>query len=333
MKHYLLILMVGLVCGVAPVSVQSAPAGNPDADPVPAPRGNEEAQDAAALPAINLHLVPNQVSINRSISFDDNGEQRSGNHNLSVGFRCEYATDDQPLSYSDIKLTSVVTSAGESLDINSDRHRQRANQTIQPDRRHNGKPFFNLYLNLPAPRQAAESLREIRGTIKMQLSDGPERAIRLSPISKYLGKRFKITDMDDTPMSLRLQQRNENEPPQLEFIHPRSAQPLIRDISFVDARGQKLEVRRRGTHGSNDEMRQQFDQPDDKSTMIIRLFRQTREIEVPFVVRDVPLPVPEPGEPQFDFALETEPVNMANAAQPAVDEGNRGEDVRVIILD
>ncbi|MEM7625420.1 MAG: hypothetical protein AAF333_07325 [Planctomycetota bacterium] len=333
MERSVLAWTIGMTCGLVASIGQAATTDEENASPEAAVNAVDAAPDDP--PRIRLTLVPNQVSVNRSVSFNEHGQLRNQNHQLSVGFRCLYETDDQPLSYSKLVLTSITTSAGESLDVNSNQHHHRSNQTIQANRRHQGKPFFNIYFNLPAPRFPAESLREIRGTVTMQLSEGPERVIRLSPISKYLGKRFKVIDMDDTPMSLRLQERGENMPVQLEFSHPRAAQSLIRDISFYDARGVKLEIRQRGSGSSNDEMRRYFELVDDKSTMVVRLFRQTREATVPFVARHVPLPVPEPAEEQFDFALETEPVEMANADFPAAEDDLEaaGEDAHIIILE
>lgn len=299
------------------------------------------AEPVAGADDVVLNLVPSNFSLNRSISFDENGEPQHRNNQLSINFRCFYETPSTPLSYRDMQITSVITSAGEELEIDSNRQR-RHQQNIQPNRQRNGKPYFDMYLNLPAPVRHAELIREVRGTLKMELSRGPERVLRFSPVSKYLGKRFRVTDMGDSPMSMKWIDAENNQPATIEWTFARSIEPLVQEVKFYRRNGVEFEANQRGGGGNNDTRSQRFAVgPADDVIMVVRLFRDTRTVEVPFVARDLPLPIAEPQGPRFDLAVVTEPMGQPIGIEDAqmgidepVDVAQPGEnDMPIIILD
>ncbi|MBB6431661.1 hypothetical protein [Algisphaera agarilytica] len=324
-----------------------AAGGGPEAeaDPFAEPNENAPAEaepfaDALAEdPGIELNLVPSNFNLNRSISFDDQGEPRHRNNQLSINFRCFYETDTKPLSYRDIEITSVITSAGEELEVDPNRQ-NRHQQQIHANRQRNGKPYFDIYVNLPAPSRHADEITELRGKLKMELSQGPERVLRFSPLSDYVDKKFRVTDMDDSPMSISLIEAHNNQPAMIEWRYARSIEPLIQEIKFYRRNGVEFEANRHGGNSDNTSRSQRFSVgPADDVIMVVRLFRQTRTVEVPFVVRDMPLPVAEPRGPRFDLAIATEPLGGAVGLEPVdgevpVGPGAPGEnDLPIIILE
>ncbi|MEO0514139.1 MAG: hypothetical protein AAF086_02440 [Planctomycetota bacterium] len=306
--------------------------------PRPAAAAEADGVDEPADAMVKLILVPSNVNLNRSISFDDAGEPQHRNNQLSIGLRCFYETQATPLSCRDLEITSAITSAGEELEIDPNQQRRNA-QNIHANRQRHGKPYFDLYPNLPAPTRPAAFIRELRGQIKIDLSRGPERVLRLSPVSEYVGKRFRVTDMNDSPMSMRWIQAQDNQPGMVEWTYARSLEPLVQDIKFYRRNGVELEVNGRGSGGDNTSRSQRFEVgAADEVVMVVRLFREAQTVEVPFVVRDLPLPVAQPGGPRFDLAIATEPVGEGGPPVP-IDEGPADvaapgiHDLPIIILD
>ncbi|MEM1028022.1 MAG: hypothetical protein AAGJ38_08045 [Planctomycetota bacterium] len=333
-----------LVSGMTLVS-PSAPAADAVPDVPVAPLNDHDAEhmEPQPIPAeadqVVLTLVPSNFNLNRSISFDENGEPRHRNNQLSINFRCFYEAVSLPLSYRDLQVTSILTSAGEELEIDPNQQR-RHQQTIRPNRQRNGKPYFDIYLNLPAPRRHAETIRELRGSVQMRLSRGPERVLRFAPVSEYLGKRFRVTDMDDSPMSMQWVEARDNQPAMLEWTFARSIEPMIQEVKFYRRNGVEFEVPQRGGGGDQTTRSQRYavDAADDL-IMVVSLFRSTRTVEVPFVVNDVPLPIAEPDGPRFDLAIATQPMGEpvgleAREVELPADIAQPGEnDLPIIILE
>ncbi|MEM9419163.1 MAG: hypothetical protein AAGA25_08970 [Planctomycetota bacterium] len=303
--------------------------------------GDVEAAPAviAENPGVVLTLAPSNFNLNRSISFDDKGMPQHRNDQLSINFYCFYDTPSKPLAYRDMEITSVITSAGEELSIDPNRHNRR-HQQIHANRQRNGKPYFDLYVNLPAPTQHAEEITELRGKLKMELSKGPERVLRLAPVSKYVGKNFRITDMDDSPMSIRWIEAQDNQPAMIEWTYARSIESLVQETKFYRRNGVEFEPNRRGGSGNNNTRSQRFAVgPAEDVIMVVTLFRQTRTVEVPFVARNLPLPIAEPQGPRFDLAVATEPVGGAielapgEAAEPAGPGVPGDNDLPIIIIE
>ncbi len=304
----------------------------------PAAAGELDPVEPLEASTVKLTLVPSNVNLNRSISFDDAGEPQHRNNQMSIGLRCFYDTLATPLSYGDLEITSAMTSAGEELEIDPNQQRRNA-QNIHANRQRQGKPYFDLYLNLPAPTRPAEFLRELRGQLKMDLSRGPERVLRFSPVSEYLGKRFRVTDMNDSPMSMRWIEASDGQPAMVEWTYALSLEPLVQEIKFYRRNGVELEVNRRGSGGDNTSRSQRFEVgAGDDVVMVVRLFREAHTVEVPFVVRDVPLPIAQPGGPRFDLAIATEPLGVDGEAGlgdagPADVVAPDANDLPIIILD
>lgn len=340
------LFITAAICGASPVVAAGAGGGglapveavDPDIEAAPEPAAEAI---AGADDVVVLNLVPSNFNLTRSISFDEAGDPQHRNNQLSINFRCFYETPSTPLSYRDMEIISVITSAGEELEIDPNQQR-RHQQNIQPNRQRNGKPYFDMYLNVPAPMRHAELIREVRGTLKMELSRGPERVLRFSPVSKYLGKRFRVTDMDDSPMSMKWIDAQDNQPAMIEWTFARSIEPLVQEVKFYRRNGAEFEANQRGGGGNNDTRSQRFAVgPADDVIMVVRLFRQTRTVEVPFVARDLPLPIAEPQGPRFDLAIATEPMGQPvgikageiRGVEPA-DVARPGEnDMPMIILD
>ncbi len=280
------------------------------ADPVAAAEP-VAAEDLAIDLDVKLTLQPSNVSINRSISFDEAGKPRHRNEQLQVNFYCFYESAVPPLSYRDLKVDSVITSSGEALTIDPDQHR-RNNQQIQANRQREGRPYFNLYVQVPAPTRPAETLREVRGTVTLDLPRGPQRVIRLAPASKFLGKRFRVVDVDDSIWQLDRLEPEGNEQPMVGLTHARQLQNLIQEIEFYTAQGNAIETNGGGWSGGNQEITRRFrlDLPDD-AVILIKLYRKARSVEVPFVATEVPLPMPMPQGPVFDLAIATLPLEEA----------------------
>lgn len=335
-------LIVGLASAVG-LSDQVRAAGEPDARPVGRAADHQDVPDRLADPPhdaadVKLTLVPSNFNLNRSISFDEAGEPRHRQDQLSINFRCFYETQATPLAYRDLEIISAITSAGEELEVDPNRQRRQV-QNIRPDRQRNGKPYFDLYFNLPAPTRHAQTIRELRGHIQMDLSRGPERVLRLSPVSDYVGKRFSVTDMDDSPMSMRWIEADNNQPAMLEWTHARSIESLVQEVKFYRRNGVEFEAVQRG--GGSDtttrNLRFAVDAIEDV-VMVVRLFRETRTVEVPFVVHDLPLPVADPAGPRFDLAIATQAIGAAGIevvpGKDLVDGLQPGEnDLPIIILD
>ncbi|MEO1237095.1 MAG: hypothetical protein AAFX76_09935 [Planctomycetota bacterium] len=294
-----------------PLEAHSAPGNAPEAEPAKA--------DGASESEIALRVVPTHLTINRSISFDENGEPTNQTDQLNARLRCTYDGEPPLLAYRDLTWESAVTSAGETLDIPANARRGHT-QPIRRDRRQTGPPSFDLHLNLPAPQRPARHLEELRGTVTLRVAEGDERVIRLAPLSDYLGKRFRVVDMGDATMSLRGVPGAGGRTGQIELTHPSDLQPLIQEVAFTTAMGGELSAQRRGASTRNNATTQRFAiEPPDGAALVIKLYRGAREIDVPVVVRDVPLPDVEPAAPRFDLAIATQPLDAPFPIAPGPD--------------
>ena len=317
-----------------PAAVPSLAAGNEggaELSELPPVKPAEVEQAAPQASDIRLEFRPNQVSLNRSISFDENGEPRHRQENLSVNLMCRYVSEHKPLGYTNVVFESAETSSGEMLDVNE---LNQQNQRRQFHHHGDNGSEFQLYFSLPSPKRFANSIKELRGTMTLELSEGEARGIRLEPIEKFLDRRFRIADMDGLVFSLKKAgDDNPHRAGRLEFIHPRHAQPLIQEVRFYSQQGMPLDANRQGSSSSNSEVRQYYEMPQgENNVMVIELFRSTQTVEVPFVIRDIPLPVPEAADAPIDLAVETVPLAEADRA------GKRGagaamENLEVILLE
>ena len=260
---------------------------------------------------VTLRLYPNQISIDRSRRFDDQGKTTQRNNRLSMYFQCAVTTERTVLAYRDGGVDRLRDGWDREVALPAPNDRGRGNNwvTLQPNRhrgRNDGATQFSFGFNTDTPAEDVQVLSEVGGRIELKVADGDLRAIRLAPLGDYLGKRLRIRDMDD--LQIVVERTDERGEQGVRLSLPAEWMPQIRAVRFLSAEGRVLpggDSSRQRRQGAI-ESRTYRNAPADDATMEIQVFPGVEVIEVPWTVRDVPLPASEEDGAVGELALDTE---------------------------
>jgi len=313
-----------IVASAAPLHAQDAPATQPAADaevgPETKPEQKLDAQakrDEQANQAKQAQLVkklkdavqfwPNSISFRSYLHFDEQGEVRSQQHSLDLNVQVSCPQDLGVMGYRVAGIDKAVTSAGEALEAKQPNH---FGDRFQRMRHHgNGPMRFNIGVNLPLPTKRALRLKEVSGRVRFSVADGPRRKAVLDPVKKYVNKRIHINDFDGS--RLRVEREGDG---QVKVTMNNNLMSLFEEAKFHDADGRSLDTRGWGSGSRGDTQYRSYrvSLPED-GRVVLYYYTNKREVELPFVVKDVPLPKPPDAEPATHLSIDAEPVDQMGA--------------------
>jgi len=261
---------------------------------------------------VSVRIHPNQIGIDRSRRFDEQGRTQQLNNRMSMYFQVAITSERTVLAYRDLGVDRLRDGWDRELTLPDESNRGRNGwTTIQPNR-HRGQndaaTQFSFGFNTEAPGADVRVLSEVGGRIGLRVAEGELRAIRLAPLGDYLGKRLRVRDMGD--VRLMVGRNNERGEAGVQLSLPAERMPQIREVRFFSAEGRGLpggdsswQRRQGGT-----ETRVYRAAPPDTATMEIRVYPGVEELNLPWTVRDVPLPAPADAGPAEELALDTQPL-------------------------
>ncbi|MEX0653403.1 MAG: hypothetical protein WD534_12320 [Phycisphaeraceae bacterium] len=302
------------------VEAEAAPADAPPAAPpnaaepeaAPAEAGAEadadEAIDDEELIA-RFRVIPSSFQSSSYLHFDDDGNVHNEQHSMSMNLNVLYDAEFAPSSYRNFKIDTMVTDAGERLDV---QHHNAGEQMIHHHHHGQQQPRFNLGVQVPHPQQPAKRIRKLTGSVEVVLGIGPERHATIGPIKDILGKRIHIANFPDSHLSI---SRDAHDRMQIQMNGDLMA--MLKTVRFYTPAGRELPASQRGSgrSGNTHHRYYQFDMPED-SQIVLTFLSETRVLRVPFELEDIPLPQPEtagnvdlviraePGEPMAQLKLE-----------------------------
>ncbi|MEM7680694.1 MAG: hypothetical protein AAF288_01940 [Planctomycetota bacterium] len=228
-----------------------------------------------------LTVTPQSLSVNMSVNFDEEGHVRHRNENGSVSVSVKFDPDQiRVVSYEQLRMRRVVTFAGDVIELGED------------DNRHHGRSRINgrstqigVSGQLPSEVLAARGIRRLEADFEMRVGLGePEMAV-LEPLSRFYGKRVAIADLPGSWFRVDKNANGVRVTANLETFE-RFDEPEI-----YDDRGRKLEARgwSSGSNGQTQYREYRVPAPDE-GRMILWLDREVRDLVVPVVIEDVPMP-------------------------------------------
>lgn len=255
-------------------------------DTPPAAAAVDEAAEAAPTgPEVGVRVQ--SVGYSESIQFDEAGNQQHRHRNLNLQLRIRVGDHEDLVSYAGLEVASVLTSSGERLTLPGQHHWQRRHPIMQHAHRAGGRQEFHAGVQLGVPTVAADEIAELRGVVKLVVAKGEVKQAVLRPISLYDNRPVRVVGLDG--VSVKVQRMAGQGMVRVEF--PMGGPPLER-VTLLDADGHAISTAQpRGSGTSNDRAHQDYAAalPDDGG-VLLRWRSGIEELEVPFVVTDVPLP-------------------------------------------
>ncbi|MEM1209764.1 MAG: hypothetical protein AAGI54_10900 [Planctomycetota bacterium] len=289
-------VVVNNVTGIAPAEAPSTRPATPqgpfelvdEVSPDVASQGGAiEAVDEAepALPEVRVRVQG--VNYNESIQFDENGQERHRHRNFNVQLRVHVDGAEDLVSYGGVEVSSALTSAGERLTAPNQHHRHGRHPIMQRQRFGGGGHEFHASFQLSVPNLSADAIEELRGTVKLLMARGEVKQAALIPIQLYDGRPVRVVGIEGVRVTVkRMEQQG-----MVRVEFPVSGPPL-EGATFLDEHRQAIPTpQSRGGGTTNDRAYQDFGLrlPDDGG-VLLRWRGEVEEVEVPFVVTDVPLP-------------------------------------------
>lgn len=269
--------------GEAEAAVPAEPAPDDAAPAVEADdvdKANDAVDDAALLE--QFRVAPASFNLNSYIHFDDDGNVRNEQHNMGMNLNIFYGLDVTPRAYRNFKIDSFITDAGEELDV---QHHMAGEQAIHHHNHGNQAPRFNVNFQVTRPKQPAEVVRRLKGSVEVIMPMGEPRHAVLSPVKDVLGKRVHIANFPGS--ELQISRDNDR----LRIQMDAELASLMSQVRFFGADDREIPAQSRGTgrHGDQHHHYYQFDVPEDGKVMLTFL-SETRVLRVPFELVDIPLP-------------------------------------------
>lgn len=249
--------------------------------------------------AAGFRVVPASFQANSYVHFDDEGQVRNEQHNLSLNLNVFFDAEVNPRSYRNVQIDRIVTAADERLEA---QHHHRNEAMIHHHQHGQQPPRFNIGFQLPHPQLSTDRIRTLRGSMEVVVGVGPERHAVLGPVAKILGKRVRVAEFPNSSLTVT---RDEHNRMRLEMNG--ELMSLLSNVRFYTADGKEMPAQAQGSGSSgNTHYRYyQFNLPDD-GRIAMTFLSGTRTVEVPFELEDLRLPVPH-QEGDAELVIHAEP--------------------------
>ncbi|MFA9477051.1 hypothetical protein ACERK3_01965 [Phycisphaerales bacterium AB-hyl4] len=265
-----------------PAAASTSPDDAPqDADAGKAENENEMSDDELLD---YFRVSPNSFNINSHVHFDDDGNVRNEQNNMGLNLNVFYDPAFIPRSYRNLTIDSMVTDTGEEL---NHQHRMTGEQIIHHHQHGHQSPRFSVNIQVTPPKQPANRIRRVVGSIEVSIPMGEPRHAVLSPIKEVLGKRVHIANFPGSELQFSFEQNNNRSRLQMNA----ELASLLTDVRFFRTDDQEVHAQSRGTgrHGDRHQQFYQLELPEDGKIMLT--FRsENRTLRIPFELEDIPLP-------------------------------------------
>ncbi len=297
-----------------------------DAQPAPVVPEAAEAPKLPELPAQPqlppLELRVSNIQLNAYANFDEQGKLQNQNQNCYLGIRVRLPDDRPMLGIREVNAARMDTDLGQSVLSPQSRVNLGRNYNF----RQNQNEWQHVSIPMQLPDAKARQLREVSGTITVQLGQLPVRVALLPAIKELDGRRARIEGLGGNPsvrVGAALTQRGNNVPPRVDLHLSQSDAILIEQIQFR-RNGSNLSGTFEGTNGGNNSIQLMFRCPgaDEQTQVEISFYDRIEEVEIPFVLRDVPLIRWGPEKEDPDDVL-VKALPRGDAALPAGDKRPR----------
>lgn len=300
---------------------------NPPVNVKPAEKAPDKAPDpAAAKPADNapaeappkIRVVPQNVSLNCNIGFDEQGKQQHQSQNMSLSLTLITEGGARVTIARNLTIDKLVTDRGEDLrpDANNiPREFQMGRDAFMQQNHGMPQNRFSFGMSLPLPTRAATKIAELSGSIELEFSGGAIKQVVFEPFKDFEGKRVRIADLPDSNIMI-----TRPDPAQLRVEMANKLWSRLSKARFLDEQGREIAVNGWGGGGNdNRNINRTFRLAmPDNGKVVIDFFPQVNTVRVPFTVKNIPLPVVNGSEP-VDMVVEArEPKDII--AQPGVIE-------------
>ena len=240
-----------------------------------------------------IEVRPVTIQFNSYMQFDDAGNVRSSQQNCYLNVKFVYSDDLVVTGCRSVKLMRIVTDTGTVLPPPPN-----IIGPMQPQQR----GLMNMGLVLPPPPAAARSFAQISGVLDVQLAVGATKQALFAPMKDLDGKHTPFGDAADAA-SFTIHREKIGQVGRVSLEMPQKAGAMLASIRFLDESGKPLQSQDGGAafDGSNWRRFYMVDLADT-SKVELTYYPKIEDIEVPFVIRDLPL---RPG------------VTPANSGKPA----------------
>lgn len=264
-----------------------------NAPPAPVVPEAAEAPKLPELPAkpplAPLELRVSNIQLNAYANFDEQGKLQNQNQNCYLGIRVRLPDDRPMLGIREVNAARMDTDLGQSVLS----PQSRVNMGRSYNFRQNQNEWQHMSIPMLLPDAKARRLREVSGTVTVQIGRLPVRVALLPTIKELDGRRARIEGLGGNPIvrvGASLTQRGNNVPPRIDLHLSQSDAVLIEQIQFR-RNGSNLSGSFEGTNGSNNSIQLMFRCPgaDEQTQVEIGFYDSIEEVEMPFVLRDVPL--------------------------------------------
>lgn len=268
------------------------------------------AQDVAPAPAdepLKLSARPVSINYGRNFTFDEAGKVQNDSRNFSMQVRCDYPAGVEPLAYQ-LSAVEITTDTGAKMSPDIHPHFQEIHRhAMHRDR------ALNLSFNLQSLPGGTRVLRRIEGTARLRVGDTPRRRAVLGSYAEIRGKRVKIAELPHLLIQI--------DPANVEQVGNRVTIAMdgfdtrfFDEVKFLDAAGRELNV---GGWGGSGRPGGAFQRsysvalPND-GQIAFTFWKDVREIDARFVIKDVQVPELTPDEPaRHDLVIHAEPEELA----------------------
>lgn len=280
----------------APDPAVAKPGERPEAKP---------ADPAAAPAAPKIRVVPQNVSLNCNIGFDENGKQQHQSQNLSLSLMFITEGGSSVTVGRNLTIDKLVTDRGEDLkpDPNSMQREFQMGRDVFMNRGMNdGMPQnrFGFGMSLPLPTRAATKIVELTGSMELEFTSGAIKQVVFEPFKDFEGKRVRIADLPDSNIMI-----TRPDPAQLRVELANKLWSRLSKARFLDEQGRELNVNGWGSGGGDGRSINRtfrLTMPDN-GKVVIDFFPQVNTVRVPFTVKNIPLPAVNGAEP-VDMVVE-----------------------------
>ncbi|MFW5844600.1 MAG: hypothetical protein ACOCXJ_00060 [Planctomycetota bacterium] len=264
------------------------------AEPDPAPADGSLA---------GVRVVPQALDLSYEMRFREDGRPGSTVRELQLELEVQISGLEL-VAYGPLHIDSIQTDTGTELALTNRQHR----------REHHVTDDFRLRIETDAPDLAAQRLSLVRGSLPVELLQDLRRA-RLMDLATWIDQPMAFTGMPALQCRVHAVSRDE-----IRLEYNAAFREVLHALRIFDAQGEEYRShgRSRSSDGQITNETWRGDWPADP-VLVIEFIGATRQLEVPILLEDLPLPERRPAIPEqaVQVPVETLPLKEELTLPPA----------------
>jgi len=256
----------------------------------PEPDAQANAEDPDDELELNIRVT--SISIDRRLSFDNDGQVRHRSNRLSLSLYCQIAGDATPTTYQVIDVEPIVTSGGQ---VHKPAVSNRTNM-LNRHGRANQNRAFSISMSVNDFGLAKGKIKQVAGTLRFEVPTGDKHRARLGPFEDFNNKQVHLEGRQDDWLRVR------RDGARTYIAINRDLSNRVASIKCVDAKGKTIASDGYSVSWSNQRVERRYNLriPNDAS-VVVEFYNRLERRDVPFVLEDIPLPATEKRD-VFDMA-------------------------------